>query len=226
METGHRPTLLIVTDVRLYREFLITLVQTQLPAIDTGVTSSGAEGMQRLIACGADAVLLDLRCHDSHRMLKTIGTFSPSARLVAFAVHDDDSEILACAEAGVSAYVPSDASVEELVASIQTALRGDQHLPPWVAASLFRRLAARSDGVSPDAAARVGLSARERQVLWLVVQGLTNKEIATRLQIEVATVKNHVHNVLIKLRVKSRAEAATCVIDGSRSFDAHLGTGS
>jgi len=224
VETG-RPTLLIVSDVRLYREFLITVLQTQLPALDAEGVPCGAEAMQRLVAGSPTLLLLDLRCRQCHGLLKTVPTLSASARMIAFAVDDNDSEILACAEAGVSAYVLSDASVEELIAAIETVLRGDQHLPARVAASLFRRLAT-PDGAGAEAGARVNLTARERQVLCLIVQGLTNKEIATRLQIEIATVKNHVHNVLIKLRVKSRAEAAGRVLHGSSSFDAALRTAS
>jgi DNA-binding NarL/FixJ family response regulator len=195
---------LIVSDVRLYREYLAGVLTGTWHAIPE-MSHGGLEARERLTSAVYDVVLLDLRCRDSHDMLKAVATLSPSSKLVAFAVDDDDREILACAEAGVCAYVPSDGSVEDLAHAIESALRGDQYVPQRVAASLFRRLAA-PDGPARSPGTAV-LTTRERQVLSLLDQGLTNKEISAQLHIEVATVKNHVHNLLMKLRVKTRAQA-------------------
>ena len=213
-----RPTLLIVTDVRLYRDQLIEALGRGVAGATIESSPSGADAAARFTRAGADAdiVLLDLRCRDSHRLLQAIAMLRPAGRLIVFAVDDDDAEVLACAEAGASAYVSSDATVEALVDAIETVARGDQHLPPRVAAALFRRLAVHDDA-DPDLSGSTSLTVRERQILALVVQGLSNKEMATALHIEVATVKNHVHSVLLKLRVRSRSEAAARVRSGSRS---------
>jgi DNA-binding NarL/FixJ family response regulator len=178
--------------------------------------ASAADAVQRLTHHTPDLVLLDLRCRNSHAVVQALAAARSSCRLIAFAVDDDEREILACAEAGASAYVPADASIDDLSQVVEIVTRGDQHLPPRVAAALLRRLAAH-DADDPQAIGALHLTVRERQILGLVVQELTNKEIATRLNIEVATVKNHVHNLLLKLRVKSRSEAAARVRNGSRS---------
>jgi DNA-binding NarL/FixJ family response regulator len=207
-----RLTLLLVSDVRLSREPLIDRLEQHVAGTIIGV--SDAAGLaDQLHALEPDAVLLDVRCRESHEVLRLVPAVRPATRLVAFAVSDDDRDIVACAEAGVSAYVPADAPLTELVIAIQTVIRGDLHLPPQIAAALFRRLAA-PEATNAPVPASLNLTARERQILALVVQGLTNKEISTDLHIEVATVKNHVHNLLLKLQVKSRSEAAARVRQG------------
>ena len=214
METS-RPTLLIVCDVRVYSDHVRAALAQRLCGMTIAAAASAAEAIHQVTNNGPDLVLLDLRCRDSQHVVQTLGAARPNCRFIAFAVDDDEREILACAEAGASGYVSADASVDDLAHVVELVTRGDQHLPPRVAAALLRQLA------GPDAAdsKAVGsnLTVRERQILGLVVQGLTNKEIASRLNIEVATVKNHVHSVLLKLHVKSRSEAAARVRDGSRS---------
>jgi DNA-binding NarL/FixJ family response regulator len=122
-------------------------------------------------------------------------------------VEDLDLEVLACAEAGVSAYVPSDASMNDLVAAIENLKRGELHCPPRVAASLFRHVASLANKVRHRSGA-AALTRREREVLALIDAGLSNKEIAVRLHIETSTVKNHVHNLLEKVQATSRTQAA------------------
>lgn len=204
-------TLLLVSDVRLYREPLINRLEQHVAGTIIGVSDTSTL-VEQLNTVEPDAVLLDVRCRESHEVLRLVPAVRPAARLVAFAVSDDDRDIVACAEAGVSAYVPADAPVSDLVVAIQTVVRGDLHLPPQIAAALFRLLAAPDLATTPALA--VNLTARERQILALVVRGLTNKEISSDLHIEVATVKNHVHNLLLKLQVKSRSEAAARVKQG------------
>jgi DNA-binding NarL/FixJ family response regulator len=202
-------TVLLVTDVRLYRDQLITGLTRHVIGTIVGLAGS-SEVSGRLTEIAPDILLLDVRSRDSHQILKLVSSLRPATQLVAFAIADDARDILACAEAGVRAYVSDDAPLDELVTAIQTVVRGDLHLPPRIAAALFRRVAAPGQGEARTPAS-LNLTTRERQILALVVQGLTNKEIATDLHIEVATVKNHVHSLLLKLRVKSRSEAAARV---------------
>jgi DNA-binding NarL/FixJ family response regulator len=134
-----------------------------------------------------------------------------AAQVVVLAVSGGDSEILACAEAGVSGYLLRDQSHAELVAVIASAARGLTSCPPPVAAALVRRIGTMADErrVRPGEQGR--LTPREREVLDLIEQGKSNKEIARLLFIEVRTVKNHVHNLLEKLKVHRRGEAAAMV---------------
>jgi two-component system nitrate/nitrite response regulator NarL len=118
-----------------------------------------------------------------------------------------EQEILECAEAGVAGYVTRNGSLADLIATIESVGRDEIIVSPRVAAALVRRLAllaAERRGPS----ARRALTSRERDVVMLLEGGLSNKEIAERLCIEVTTVKHHVHNILKKLRVSRRGEAA------------------
>jgi len=111
---------------------------------------------------------------------------------------------------GIAGFVTSEASVAELVAAIESVARGESLCSPSVVAALLRRLGslarswAEADPTQP-------LTRREREILELIDEGLSNKQIAQRLRIELPTVKNHVHNILGKLGVRRRAEAAALV---------------
>ncbi len=109
------------------------------------------------------------------------------------------------AEAGVGGFFLHDGSVEELAAVIYGVMRGEASFPPRLAATLLQRLSALAAQV-PDQAGEAALTARELEIATLVAQGLSNKEIARRLHITLATVKNHVHSILNKLQVTRRAD--------------------
>jgi DNA-binding NarL/FixJ family response regulator len=144
---------------------------------------------------------------DSLSAVRALRDRMPAILLVGFGVDEVEREILACAEAGLAGYVPCDASLDELVLRIESVCRGELLCTPKIAASLFRRLEATTIA-SPASAQVLTLTSRERDVLILIDGGLSNKEIASRLNIEVSTVKNHVHHLLEKLKVTSRAQAA------------------
>ena len=127
--------------------------------------------------------------------------------MVAIGIADSDTEVIACAERGFAAYVTRDGSVDELAATIRAAGKGELTCSPRIAGTLMRRLGALAAELHP-ASSMARLTRREREIAALMRQDLSNKEIATRLRIEVATVKNHVHNVLDKLQVHRRSDAA------------------
>jgi DNA-binding NarL/FixJ family response regulator len=131
----------------------------------------------------------------------------PSIKVVALGVPEIDSEIIACAEAGISNYVTRQGSISELIRAIQDAVRGELRCPPKIAASLLQQVGSLSAERSPlEEPSR--LTPREMEIVHLIDLGLSNKEIAAQLFIEVSTVKNHVHNLLDKLNVRRRGEAA------------------
>jgi len=119
---------------------------------------------------------------------------------------EDETQVLSCAQVGIAGYVTRDGSVEDVVAAIKAASRGEVHCSPKIAGSLFRRIAA----LSTERPGRTGngvLTAREAQILKLVQEGMSNKMISRTLGIELPTVKNHVHSILVKLGIHRRAEA-------------------
>jgi DNA-binding NarL/FixJ family response regulator len=137
---------------------------------------------------------------------KLLSAQLPDIKIIAFAVREISAEVLACAEAGVAAYVGPDSSAEDLVNAVEWALRGELYCSARTAAALFKQIGVLAQ--SRLQLAPILLTRREVEILGLIEQGLSNKEIARALQIGGATVKNHVHSVLTKLSVRRRGEAA------------------
>jgi DNA-binding NarL/FixJ family response regulator len=200
----------IVAPVRVYREELARGLERSAELRVLGSAATGEEARDRIQSLGADVVLVDTSIPVGVAAARTIRQTTACAGLVALAAPEDDGSVIACAEAGVAAFVARDATLDELVATTRAVARGE--LPahsPRVAAALLRRVAA---GAHPPAHAVLApLTSRERQIVALIDEGLSNKEIAARLCIELSTVKNHVHNLLEKLGVRGRAEAAARV---------------
>jgi DNA-binding NarL/FixJ family response regulator len=141
--------------------------------------------------------------------------------VVALAVKEEEEEIVRCVEAGVAGYVTRDGSLADLIATVESVGRGEALCSPRIAAMLLRRVAAlsRERREPPNAVAR--LTYRELEVVELIGDGLSNKEIAGALRIELPTVKNHVHNILEKLQVSRRGEAVARV-RSARSYPREL----
>lgn len=197
----------IVADTRLYREGLAQVLGRDSRISVVATVARHDEALASLPAVQADVVLVDMATPDSCRLVRAMLDRVPHARVIALGVAEDGDDVLGCAEAGVAGYVPREASIEDLVAAVESVARGEAICSPRVAASLLRRvaaLAATHEGALPLA----HLTIREREIIRLIDDGLSNKEIARHLGIEVATVKNHVHNILDKLQVHRRGEAA------------------
>jgi two-component system, NarL family, nitrate/nitrite response regulator NarL len=198
---------LIVVGIRLYREGLVHLLSSQDGIVIVGAECDGRSAALRLGETVPDVALVELGISDLDAITRALAGRSPAIPLVAIGIADSDTDVLACAEQGFAGYVTRDASVEELAATIRGASRGELTCSAQRAGSLMRRLGALAAELRP-ASAMMRLTRREREVAALMREDLSNKEIATRLSIEVATVKNHVHNVLDKLHVHRRSDAA------------------
>lgn len=201
------PRLLVVADVRLYREGIHASLSKLPQFLVIGAVSTAEEALLLSVDTPPDIVIVDMATRNSLAVVRAIRRDLPVAHVVGFGVDEVEGEVLACAEAGLAGYVPSDASLDDLVARVESVHRGELLCTPKMAATLFRQLEVRGRDVKPQPESVI-LTAREREVLRLVDEGLSNKEIAVRLSIEVSTVKNHVHNLLDKLQVTSRSQAA------------------
>lgn len=196
----------VIAEVRLYRETLAASLARD-PRLAIAWTAADFDSALNRVGEGsAHAVVIDMAMHDSLRVIHSMRSVAPELPVVAFAAHEVDEEIIACAEAGVAGFVPAESTVEDLIAAILCAIRGEVRCSPRTAAVLFRRMA--STGPSAAAGGISVLTTRERDILALIERGLSNKDIARRLHIQVATVKNHVHHLLEKLHVATRSEAA------------------
>jgi two-component system, NarL family, nitrate/nitrite response regulator NarL len=201
------PRVYVVSDVRLYRDGLVASLARQGELNVLGAGCSG-ESLDQIVPLRPEVLLLDLAAHDSLAIPRQAQQVLPGLLVVAFAVAEREQNILACAEAGISGYVAEDASVEDLVAAVLCALRGEMMCSPRVAALLFSRVATLS-GRCPATPADASLTPREREIAALVACNLPNKEIARRLCLGPATIKNHVHNILQKLNVHRRGDIAS-----------------
>jgi len=197
---------IIVVGVRLYREGLAQLLGTQ----DFDVVGTAADGSAAAL-CLADAdpdvVLIEMAVPHVEVFVDALTKRPARIPMVALGISGSDSDVIACAEKGAAGFVTCDASLEELTGTIQRAADGELVCSPRTAGTLMRRLGALAAEHRPEPIG-LHLTRREREVAALMREDLSNKEIATRLRIEVATVKNHVHNVLDKLRVHRRSDAA------------------
>jgi DNA-binding NarL/FixJ family response regulator len=195
----------IVSAVKLYRDALVSHLETAPNLCVVGAGDFSAECFGGLAALAPQIVLIDMGV--SLRREELLPAWPASIRALALGIVGTDDEILACGQAGLSGYVPHQASLEDLVQLMHDALGGKFAGADQVTASLVRRIAKLSQHAEAGPASEPPLTRRQREVSELLRSGLTNKEIGRALSICPATVRNHVHAVFEKLNVKRRAQA-------------------
>lgn len=195
--------LVIVAGLRLYRELLADAFVAHPAFVVVGEASTVDAAVELVRAVAPAIVIIDVATPGALTLARRIAT----TKVVAVGASDTEEDVLACAEAGVDGYITASASINDLIAALHATARGELQCSPRIVASLFRRVASLAHHEPVKRADFPLLTARERQIAPLIAQGLSNKEIAQRLNIEVATVKNHVHHLLGKLGVGSRLEA-------------------
>jgi DNA-binding NarL/FixJ family response regulator len=198
---------MVLADVRLYREGLTRLLAGYAALTVVGAAPATEDSLLRVHDEHADVVLIEAATACETGVVQDLARLAPDAKVVAYGVMDEERQALRCAEAGVAAFVTGEATGEQLVGAILGVARGEFSCSPRITALLLSRVRALSQGVAPHVP-HPRLTPRERAIAVLVADGLSNKEIATRLGIELCTVKNHVHHILEKLHVSSRTQAA------------------
>jgi DNA-binding NarL/FixJ family response regulator len=202
--------IVIVTDVCLFSEGLTRILGGR-PDVEVVATARPGGGILAFIGQSSpDVILVDAATVRASNLAAHLEASAAQREVpvVAFAVsEEDEEEILACVEAGVAGFVARTATVDELVSVLASAVRGEVRCPPRLTSIVFRRVA-RLAAIRPFPPDERGLTQREHEIGALIEGGLSNKQIAVRLGIEVATVKNHVHSLLEKFRVHRRSEAA------------------
>jgi DNA-binding NarL/FixJ family response regulator len=202
-----RARIFLLSDVRLYREGLLWRLEQQQDLEVLGAADFSRVSVGQVVELQPDVIILDIGGPNAVGLAKSLAISVPSGKMVAFAMSEIDHLVLACAEVGIAGYVAPEGSEEDLVAAIEYALRGELYCSPRVAGILLRRVAAGSP--QPERPTQLtSLTERERQILGLVGEGMSNKEIGRALRIGASTVKNHVHNILDKLQVHRRGQAA------------------
>jgi len=203
---------LLVSDQPVYRDELARTLGEAQELVVAGTAADAEQALELVCLLEPEIVLLDMGMPQAFDVARRIAQSTNRTHVVALAIREEDSEVIACAEAGIVGYVPRNGSVRDAVDAISAAARGEAHCSPRIVGSLLRRIAALTAALqSGNADAPAGLTAREAEILTLLQQGLPNKLISRRLGIELATVKNHVHSIFGKLGLRRRAEAAVLV---------------
>ncbi len=202
---------LLVDDQQLMREGLRTLLEMEEGISVVGEAADGAAAVEAFAALAPDVVLMDIRMPkmDGVEATRRIRGRAPGAKILMLTTFDEDELVFEAVRAGARGYLLKDVSGSELAAAVRTIAGGGAALQPTVARKVmdaFARLAQPGPGAERHLVEP--LSARERAVLGLLAQGLSNKEIAEKLFLAEGTVKNHVSTILSKIDARDRTQAA------------------
>ncbi|MCX7791192.1 MAG: response regulator transcription factor [Chloroflexaceae bacterium] len=199
-------TVLLIDDHRVVRQGLRDFLELQEDIEIVGEASSGEEGVQLARELIPDVVLMDLVMPgiDGVEATRQIKAASPNTRVIVLTSFADDNKVFPAIKAGAISYLLKDVSPEELAHAIRAAQRNEAVLHPEVAARLMQEFSA----PRPDEAPVEQLTPRELEVLRLIARGKSNKEIAEALIVSEKTVKTHVSNILSKLHLADRTQAA------------------
>jgi len=202
----HRASLIIVSDVRIVRDGIAKALggDGRLQLFGAVAPENAVHVASRLIP---DVVLLDIRTQGALETARTLRGSRHGLEIVAIGVAGSDAMLLACAQAGISGFIAPEASTDAVVAAIESALRGELVCTPRLAGMLLNRIGALA-AVPAQNWETDQLTPREHGIAVLIGEGLSNKQIAFALGIQNATVKNHVHNILSKMRLSRRSQVS------------------
>ena len=211
--TGEPITVLIVDDHAVVREGVRAALEARGGFVVVGEAESAADAVHLAGELAPDVVLMDLLLPgvDGVEATRQLKRLSPRSQVVVLTSQHDDGLILAALRAGAIAYLLKSVKMEELAEAIRRAAAGEGTLHPRVATRVIQELRSPSGAdaaASATANAYVELTGRELEVLKLIAEGLTNAEITTRLVLSEHTVKGHVSNILSKLHLADRTQAA------------------
>ena len=205
---------LLVDDHDLFRAGLRTLLEERGVEV-VGEAATAVEALELLRQIAApDVVVMDLNMPVMSGVdgTREVARIAPLTRVLVLTISDWDSDVIEAILAGACGYLLKDSSIEELVQGIRSAAVGEALISPQIAAKVLQRV--RSSTTAPDAAQtiRAELSEREIDVLKLIANGKENAEIASELHISPKTVKNHISNILMKLQMENRIQAAVYAV--------------
>ena len=217
----HRPAdkaldevrVLVVDDHDLFRTGLKTLLEEQGVNV-VGEAPNGQTAIRLASELAPDVIIMDLNMPgltgvETTRKLTGI---APLTRVVVLTISADDDDVMDAVMAGACGYLLKDASIQELIIGIRAAAAGESLISPQIAAKVLRRLRSQSSSVDAAETIRAELSDREIEVLKLIANGKDNAQIARELFISPKTVKNHISNILMKLQIDNRIQAAVYAV--------------
>lgn len=209
---GDRLRVLLVDDHDLFRTGLRNLLEEQGVQV-VGEAAGGSDALRIVREIAPDVVVMDLNMPGMSGVEATreIAAIAPLTRVVVLTISDQDDDVMDAIVAGACGYLVKDSSIEELMRGINAAAIGESLISPPIASKVLQRMRA----VTLDQGAetiRAELSERELDVLRLIANGKDNSEIAEALHISPKTVKNHISNILMKLQIENRIQAAVYAV--------------
>lgn len=207
------PRVLLVDDHDLFRTGLHSLLEEEGIEV-VGEAARGTDALVELRNVAPDVVVMDLNMPGISGVEATrqMAMIAPLTRVLVLTISDEDADVMDAIVAGACGYLLKDASIEELVAGIRAAARGESLVSPAIAAKVLKRLRATVPAPHEAAPPPTELSERETQVLRLIANGKDNAQIAADLHISPKTVKNHISNILMKLQIENRIQAAVFAV--------------
>ena len=207
---------LIADDHEKFRRGLRMVLEAEDGMRVVAEAGNGAEAVARVAELAPDVVLMDVRMPHQNGIeaTRTIRATFPSTRIIMLTVSDDEDDLFEAVKAGANGYLLKEVSIEEVADAVRAVVQGQSLITPSMATKLiseFSSLAKRVEAAGAAPSQR--LSQPELDVLRRVAAGLTNEEIADQLGMPVAAVKDHVGNILVKLQLRSRLEAAALAIE-------------
>jgi DNA-binding NarL/FixJ family response regulator len=203
--------LLLIEDNRILRDGIVAMLKGHRDIKVVAATGSGKSRILKIHELKPNVILLNLglRSQNSLRVVEIIKTEFPQARVIVMDLAPAQGDILHFVKAGASGFILKDASPEDFLNAIRSVAEGRKMLPPIRNGSLFSQIVERAiDEGKPDLTKAIRMTDREKEVIELISDGLTNNEISKRLRVAAYTVKSHVHNIMEKLALHTRLEVA------------------
>ena len=206
-----RILVLVIEDNRLVRDGLAALLNAQ-PDFKVVAAAEGANaGLLQVLETKPHVVLVDaaLGNHDSHRLVQSVRKEAPESKVIVMDLLPAQEDIIGFIKAGANGFIVKDATIEDFIKTIRSVAEGADVVPPSLTGTLLSHIVDQAVAHSTAAVLEaVQMTKREQEITSLIAEGLSNKEIAQRLNIATYTVKSHVHNILEKLALHSRLQIA------------------
>ncbi len=204
---------LLVDDHDLFRTGLRNLLEEQGVQI-VGEAATGSDAIRQVRELAPDVVVMDLNMPGISGVEATrqITSIAPLTRVVVLTISDQDADVMDAIIAGACGYLLKDSSIQELMRGINAAAVGESLISPTIAGKVLQRVRASTPSAIDAETIRSELSDREIQVLKLIANGKDNALIAAELHISPKTVKNHISNILMKLQIENRIQAAVYAV--------------
>jgi DNA-binding NarL/FixJ family response regulator len=204
--------ILLIEDNRILRDGIKAIIEREADLRIVGASGGNHDALVQARNLKPQVILMDLGLRNTNglRIVTTLTKELPQTRIIGMGLIPSQQDIIELVQAGAAGFILKDASIDDVLGTIRSVARGIKILPPVLTASLFTHvvdLALQKGMIKPSNAAQ--MTKREREVIVLIAEGMSNKEIAQRLNLSTYTVKSHIHNILEKMALHSRLEIAT-----------------